>query len=172
MQTGWLDGKHVVFGSVTKGMDVVKKIESFGSQSGKTSKPIVITDCGCDCLNSLCSCGIAFIQLRTALLVSALGVSGIQKMLLVTGSNLLHIVGWLAACLPACLSAWLSRSLCPMFTVQSLLGMQAAGVSPDTRGPGHLWSQIMSMLWRGCCPLGSPSYSILHSCAFSFPACA
>jgi cyclophilin family peptidyl-prolyl cis-trans isomerase len=36
----------VVFGSVTGGMDVVKKVESYGSQSGKTSKPIVITDCG------------------------------------------------------------------------------------------------------------------------------
>merc|ERR1712178_26808 len=44
--TPWLDGKHVVFGSVVEGMDVVKKIESFGSQSGKTSKKIVVADCG------------------------------------------------------------------------------------------------------------------------------
>lgn len=41
-----LDGKHVVFGSVVDGMDTVKKMEALGSQSGKTSKKIVISDCG------------------------------------------------------------------------------------------------------------------------------
>jgi len=45
-KTQWLDGKHVVFGQVTEGMDVVKKVESFGSQSGKTSKKILIANCG------------------------------------------------------------------------------------------------------------------------------
>merc|ERR1712196_548682 len=46
VKTDWLDGKHVVFGAVVEGMDVVKSIEAVGSQSGKTSKPVVIADCG------------------------------------------------------------------------------------------------------------------------------
>lgn len=44
--TSWLDGKHVVFGEVTEGMDVVRAIEALGSQSGRTSKKVVIADCG------------------------------------------------------------------------------------------------------------------------------
>jgi peptidyl-prolyl isomerase F (cyclophilin D) len=45
-KTVWLDGKHVVFGSVVQGLDVVKKIEGLGSRSGKTTQKIVIADCG------------------------------------------------------------------------------------------------------------------------------
>merc|ERR1711945_65581 len=46
VKTAWLDGKHVVFGSVVEGMDVVKDIEKVGSQSGKTSRPVKIEACG------------------------------------------------------------------------------------------------------------------------------
>lgn len=45
-KTAWLDGKHVVFGSVVEGMDVVKAVEGVGSESGKTSQKVVIEDCG------------------------------------------------------------------------------------------------------------------------------
>ncbi|HTQ80489.1 MAG TPA: peptidylprolyl isomerase [Thermoanaerobaculia bacterium] len=44
--TPWLDGKHVVFGRVTEGMDVVKQIEALGAPSGATRKKIVIADSG------------------------------------------------------------------------------------------------------------------------------
>mmetsp|Transcript_8554 Transcript_8554/g.25551 ORF Transcript_8554/g.25551 Transcript_8554/m.25551 type:complete len:174 (+) Transcript_8554:82-603(+) len=45
-KTTWLDGKHVVFGKVTKGMEVVRAIEKVGSQQGKTAKTVLINDCG------------------------------------------------------------------------------------------------------------------------------
>ena len=45
-KTSWLDGKHVVFGSVVQGMDVVRKTESYGSDSGTPKAKIAIADCG------------------------------------------------------------------------------------------------------------------------------
>ena len=45
-KTPHLDGRHVVFGVVESGYDVVKEIESFGSRSGSPKAKIVISDCG------------------------------------------------------------------------------------------------------------------------------
>lgn len=42
----WLDGKHVVFGEVAEGREVVKQIESCGTNNGQVTKEVVIADCG------------------------------------------------------------------------------------------------------------------------------
>ena len=44
--TPWLDGKHVVFGKVIEGLEVVKKMEAVGSRDGATKQPVVIADSG------------------------------------------------------------------------------------------------------------------------------
>ncbi len=45
--TPHLDGKHVVFGEVDEGFDLVRKIEALGSSpTGRTSAKITISDCG------------------------------------------------------------------------------------------------------------------------------
>ena len=46
VKTAWLDGKHVVFGKVMEGQELVKRIEALGSQSGTTSKVIKISASG------------------------------------------------------------------------------------------------------------------------------
>jgi len=45
-KTAWLDGKHVVFGSVVEGLDVVKTVEGVGSQSGQTRSKVIVAACG------------------------------------------------------------------------------------------------------------------------------
>eukprot|EP00418_Pyrodinium_bahamense_P073572 CAMPEP_0179099330 /NCGR_PEP_ID=MMETSP0796-20121207/45820_1 /TAXON_ID=73915 /ORGANISM="Pyrodinium bahamense, Strain pbaha01" /LENGTH=269 /DNA_ID=CAMNT_0020797129 /DNA_START=27 /DNA_END=836 /DNA_ORIENTATION=+ len=44
--TDWLNGKHVVFGEVLEGMDVLQTMESYGSQSGRTKAEVAIADAG------------------------------------------------------------------------------------------------------------------------------
>lgn len=46
VKTPWLDGKHVVFGEVLEGEDVVKTIEGHGSSSGRPGRTITISDSG------------------------------------------------------------------------------------------------------------------------------
>lgn len=41
-----LDGRHVVFGQVLEGMDVVWKVEAVGTRVGNPRKEVVIADCG------------------------------------------------------------------------------------------------------------------------------
>ncbi|KAI8792506.1 peptidyl-prolyl cis-trans isomerase B [Biomphalaria glabrata] len=46
-KTEWLDGRHVVFGKVVKGMNVVRKIEATATDGrDKPTKDVVIVDCG------------------------------------------------------------------------------------------------------------------------------
>ena len=42
----WLDGKHVVFGEVAKGLELLEALEKLGSASGSPTSKVVIEDCG------------------------------------------------------------------------------------------------------------------------------
>lgn len=44
--TPWLDGKHVVFGEVVEGMDIVKALEKLGRENGKPKAEVTVHDCG------------------------------------------------------------------------------------------------------------------------------
>ncbi|KAL6711014.1 hypothetical protein ACN47E_006889 [Coniothyrium glycines] len=46
VKTSWLDNKHVVFGKVVEGLDVVSAIERVGSGNGATSKTVTIAKSG------------------------------------------------------------------------------------------------------------------------------
>merc|ERR1719216_679578 len=45
VKTPWLDGKHVVFGRVVKGMDIVRSLERQGSDRGATRQTCKIVNC-------------------------------------------------------------------------------------------------------------------------------
>ena len=43
--TPWLDGKHVVFGKVVEGQDVIEKMEEQGSSRGTTKTKVMLESC-------------------------------------------------------------------------------------------------------------------------------
>ncbi|XP_039994043.1 peptidyl-prolyl cis-trans isomerase E isoform X2 [Xiphias gladius] len=45
-KTDWLDGKHVVFGELVEGMDVLRAMEAQGTKDGKPKQKVIISDCG------------------------------------------------------------------------------------------------------------------------------
>merc|ERR1712224_55253 len=46
VKTSWLDGRHVVFGKVIEGMDIIQKVEAVGSSSGAPQKTVVVVESG------------------------------------------------------------------------------------------------------------------------------
>ncbi|KCV69930.1 hypothetical protein H696_03396 [Fonticula alba] len=42
----WLDGRHVVFGHVTAGLDLVRRVEACGTASGRPTKRVTIVNSG------------------------------------------------------------------------------------------------------------------------------
>nr|XP_053628418.1 peptidyl-prolyl cis-trans isomerase E-like [Cherax quadricarinatus] len=45
-RTEWLDNKHVVFGQVVTGLDVIRKMEKCGTKAGKPTEKVIISNCG------------------------------------------------------------------------------------------------------------------------------
>merc|ERR1712210_170663 len=46
VKTAWLDGRHVVFGKVIDGMDVITAVEAVGTSSGTPQKRVEVVDSG------------------------------------------------------------------------------------------------------------------------------
>lgn len=45
-RTPWLDGRHVVFGEIIAGLDILVAIEAVGSASGTPTQRVLVTDSG------------------------------------------------------------------------------------------------------------------------------
>ena len=46
VKTSHLDGKHVVFGKLVKGMEVLGAMAAVGTEAGPTTEKVVVMDCG------------------------------------------------------------------------------------------------------------------------------
>ncbi|KAM3132412.1 hypothetical protein pb186bvf_015512 [Paramecium bursaria] len=45
VDTNWLNGKHVVFGKVSDNFELIKKLEQYGSQTGKPKQSLILKQC-------------------------------------------------------------------------------------------------------------------------------
>jgi len=45
-KTEWLDNKHVVFGQLLAGLDVLRKVEKYGTKAGKPTEKLIVSACG------------------------------------------------------------------------------------------------------------------------------
>ncbi|KAK7592999.1 hypothetical protein V9T40_007751 [Parthenolecanium corni] len=45
-KTEWLDNKHVVFGNIVSGLEVIRRMEKYGSKNGTVTEKVTISTCG------------------------------------------------------------------------------------------------------------------------------
>jgi peptidylprolyl isomerase len=161
VKTEWLDGRHVVFGRVLEGMDVVYKVEAEGSQSGKPKSKVVIADSGeprdlaaCACLAAQAATWAPWQPVRCSqrLKKTSRGASAWK---------VCRLCGWLyeaaagepaaPPCHPPCQAScpWSPRRLRRLEQPETAPHSCPAGLKVLEGGPVRRWA---AQAWRSCKP--------------------
>jgi hypothetical protein len=155
------DGRHVVFGRVLEGMDVVYKVEAEGSQSGKPKSKVVIADSGeprdlaaCACLAAQAATWAPWQPVRCSqrLKKTSRGASAWK---------VCRLCGWLyeaaagepaaPPCHPPCQAScpWSPRRLRRLEQPETAPHSCPAGLKVLEGGPVRRWA---AQAWRSCKP--------------------